>query len=191
MALSLVNKEVEEKYNIIRNITKKYNFILWKVTGKFKGKIHVPNKDKINKKEISTLNQYLNNKIIWSDVYNISNELNKSNISIDDYITTVIENWDNVRLYLFIEEKAPIPKIIFSKKCITIYNSIKRNEEQVKENNKNIVVKKENISKYESNLKKLNNMLKQHTDLTDLDILLIFKNEFDIDFIECYKKEGK
>lgn len=180
--LSLIDKDVLNNYNILIEIADKYN----NLNKSYKAKYPKPNKDKIGKNKYSTLNQYINSKNIWVSTLSLLKELNKNNINIDDYIKTMIGNWDYIRFYLFIKNLYPLPKVIFSEKGIFIYNSIVRNKEKVNNNNKDKVINKITIDNYNSNMLKLNNMIKAHKQLSDLDILTIFRNEFDDDFIKKY-----
>lgn len=188
MGLFLIDKELENKYNLLIKYIKIYNKYIFDITGNFRGMIKEPDKKSKIKKKYNTFNQYLTHNKVWNNFYDLIKELNKENIDVEDYIKIMIENWENIQIRLKIKrDQIPIYNIIFSIKCIYIYNSIKNNKNRINENNKKIVVNKFiNTDKYKNNLIKLNNILKNHQDLNDIDILEIFKNEFDIEFIKYY-----
>ena len=190
MSLFLTDKKLKIKYSIIVNIIKYYNKKIYFLNKNFQGKIAEPNINNIKNKKNLTLNQYLNSKSIWEDIFELFFYLKEQHLSIFNYIDTILNNWETVIFNLNLKTKYPIPKIVFSKKIVKLYKNIDKILENKEKNNKKIVTEKIEILKsYDIFEKKLNNLSNLHK-LSKLETLELFKNEFNQDFINNFKKNS-
>lgn len=191
---SIISEDEEKnKLDDIYDIANMYNKILWKYTKDFKGKIALPTNDfsKISKK-IMNLEEYINSKSKWKNILKFLSVIDE-NMSVTDYIDTMIKNWQEISIYSNCNSSTPKSNIIFSPKLIKKYYEFKENEKNTIEINKHLNITHDSEfyrlnPSMQSNINSLFRLKDINSSLSYKDIVMIFTGEFEQEFKDVINK---
>lgn len=188
---SFINKKSNDKKLLLKTlnyITNSYNKILYKYTKSYAGRIAVPKTETADiPKNFISVQEYINSKTAWKIILKFINST-ESSLDVNDYIDTMIRNWQNITIMLCNEKlKKPTINILFSPKMIKTYNNFKNDEQRSAILNKSINIKRSEdfyllAPSLQSNINSLFSLKNINPDLTYKEIVNIFAGEFEPKF---------
>lgn len=184
--MTIEDDENSKKLDKIRELCLEYNKILYKYTLKPIGRLAVPVDITEIPKNFVNIKHYLTSQKSWVKISTLLDE----GVDVKDVISVLISHWKDVVNHLGLNKKfqtTPLSNIILSENSQKLYKKYKNLDKKTNEKNKKSgFIKSDNtiVYDYSSDIFNLNKIKKINPNLSNEEIVSIFRGEFDKEFIQ-------